>query len=110
MSADREKVYGLLIMQPSQEPQIKAHCFGDCGKISMAGALMDEELGGIFVCRQEVCPHVDKQMDEPLGTTTFHHERGDTTYDVYLRTIKPLAAASPTVDAEGRTPTNNEGD
>ena len=90
MSQAREKVYGLLVMQPSQEPQIRAHCFGDCGKVSMAGGMMDEQLGGIFMCCEEVCPHLLDQTDEPIGTTTFRHERGDTEYDVYLRTIRHL--------------------
>lgn len=84
-----EKVYGLMFMQPSQKGPIKAHCYGDCGKISMSGMICDDHLGGIAICFEEACPYLDKQMEEPLGTTTFYHWRGDTVYDVYLRTVKP---------------------
>ncbi len=82
------KVFGLLIDMPAQQVPIKAHCYGDCAKVSMAGLLNDANLGVIAVCCEIVCPHLDKEMTEPIGTTVFRHERGDTTYDVYLRTVK----------------------
>lgn len=78
------KVYGLLIMEMSQKPLIEKHCFGDCGKASMAGAIMDEHLGGLMVCCEEVCPWLKKQMDgEPYGTTMSFGRP----HEVYLRTI-----------------------
>jgi hypothetical protein len=33
------------------------HCFGDCGKISMAGAIADDQTGGLFVCCEAQCPY-----------------------------------------------------
>lgn len=79
-----EKVYGLMILQPSQEPGITAHCFGDCGKISMAGAIACEQTGGLMVCCEHECPFLEKQMDEPWGTTMSFGRP----HEVYLRTVK----------------------
>ena len=63
-----------------QEPLITEHCFGDCGKALIAG-LMDDMLGALIPCATEQCPHLDKQMDKPLGTA-FHDA------PVFLRKLK----------------------
>lgn len=86
------KVYGLLILVPSQKPLIEKHCFGDCGKISMAGGITDDTVGALMVCCEEVCPWLAKQMDEPYGTTMSFGKP----HEVYLRTItdKPGSAAA----------------
>jgi hypothetical protein len=82
------KVYGLLIMEKSQKPLIEKHCFGDCGKVSMAGAIHDDMLGGLMVCCEEACPWLLKQTDEPYGNTmSFGHP-----HEVYLRTLTDGAA------------------
>ena len=78
------KIYGVLMFHKTQKPLIDAHCFGDCGKISIAGAIVDEDLGGIGVCCHHDCPHLDKQMDEPIGTTQSFGQ----THEVYLRLLK----------------------
>ena len=67
-----------------QEPEITAHCFGDCGKAILA-SLIDEQLGALMPCRETNCPHLDKQMDEALWTDAG----GD---PVFLRRLTPLPA------------------
>lgn len=81
---EAQKVYGLLIFDRKQKPLIDKHCFGDCGKISMAGAIEDAQLGGLFVCCEEECPHLGKQTDEPYGTTMSFGRL----HAVYLRALK----------------------
>lgn len=88
------KVYGLLVMEPSQKPLTEKHCFGDCGKISMAGAIHDDMLGGLMVCCEETCPWLLKQMDkagEPYGTTMSFGRP----HEIYLRTLTDNPARSP---------------
>jgi hypothetical protein len=82
------KVYGLLILEKSQKPLIEKHCFGDCGKISMAGAIQDDRLGGLMVCCEEVCPWLLKQTDEPYGTTMSFGKP----HAVYLRAVTDTPA------------------
>lgn len=77
------KVFGLLVMQPSQKPLIDKHCFGDCGKISMTGAISDPLTGGLMVCCEMKCPWMRAETDEPFGTTMSFGEP----HDVYLRSI-----------------------
>lgn len=84
------KVFGLLALQPSQEPLIKKHCFGDCGKVSAAGAIVDDLLGGLWVCCETQCPWLEKEMDEPYGTTMSF----GMPHEIYLRVIKDTPAAS----------------
>jgi hypothetical protein len=79
-----------MIAQPSQKPGIDAHCFGDCGKVSMAGGIDDDLVGPLFVCCEHECPYLDKQMDEPFGTTNSFGRP----HEVYLRTIKQPATTS----------------
>jgi hypothetical protein len=74
------KLYALVLAV--QEDLITAHCFGDCGKISIGGALIDPDIGALMVCCEEVCPHLKKQMDEPFGTSNMTGE------DIYLRSIQ----------------------
>ncbi len=59
-------IYAVLINIPSQNEASKKHCFGDCGKIICAGLDL-EELGSSFICRQDKCPYMEKQLDEPIG-------------------------------------------
>lgn len=64
-----EKVFGVLFFHKTQKPLIDKHCFGDCGKVSMAGFITDDLVGGLCVCCETTCPWLDKEMDEPYGTT-----------------------------------------
>lgn len=72
------KIFGVLV--ELQDDLIKAHCFGDCGR-AMVGALVDDQLGEILPCSVKECPHLDRQMDEAIGTTSDGLE-------IYLRKIK----------------------
>lgn len=58
------QVWGLAFLAPTQKVAVRAHCFGDCGKISLGGVVMDDHVGGLFVCCHEVCPY---QQDEVRG-------------------------------------------
>lgn len=73
------KIYGVLVS--IQEAQIKQHCLGDCGQ-AIIGALFDEQLGEILPCRTDVCPHLDRQMNEPIGTLASDGS------ELYIRKLK----------------------
>lgn len=83
------KVYGLLAFHEEQRPLIEKHCFGDCGKVSAAGVIMDDAVGGLWVCCEEVCPWLRKQMDEPWGTTMSFGRP----HEVFLRTLSDAPGA-----------------
>jgi hypothetical protein len=70
------------IVFPIQEAQIAAWCWGSCGK-GLVGMI---ELGPYVAigCREEVCPHVEKQATESCGTL----EREDE--PVFLRKLLPV--------------------
>jgi hypothetical protein len=112
-----EKVYGLLIFHKEQKPLIEKHCFGDCGKVSMAGVIADDELGGLYVCSETQCPWLLKQTDEPYGNTMSFGRP----HEVYLRLLTdspsaqgaeaggarpvgPLSKANEPNEQEGRPP------
>lgn len=80
------KLYGLLVQAPNQEAPVNAHCFGDCGKISMAGGIMTW-AGMMMMCCHEDCPHVGIEMDEPIGESAMTGE------PIYLRALKVEDAA-----------------
>ena len=62
-----------------QEKEIQHYCFGSCGKV-IFGLLVDDQLGGLSHCYENVCPFVEKEMDEPFGEV-----RGT---NAYLRKLK----------------------
>jgi len=41
---------------------VEKHCFGDCGKI-LVGAIVDPQLGQLYVCREDICPHQERELD-----------------------------------------------
>lgn len=86
------KVFGLLAVNPEQGPLVTKHCFGDCGKISIGGAIDDPVTGGLMVCCETVCPWLKKEMTEPYGTTMSFGEP----HEIYLRALtdSPKAAAT----------------
>ncbi len=85
------KVFGLITMDKKQQALIQAHCFGDCGKVSMAGAIMDDQLGGLMVCCEVVCPWLGKEMDDPYGTTMSFGKP----HEIYLRALSETPATPP---------------
>jgi hypothetical protein len=64
------KIFALAVKHPEQEPLVNKHCFGDCGKISMGGAVMTQ-VGVTMLCFQEKCPHEVQEMQEPLGAIDY---------------------------------------
>jgi hypothetical protein len=73
-------LYGLIL--GAQEDLITKHCFGDCGKVSMGGALMTEDLGPLLVCCEEACPYLKAQLDESIGTSQMTGE------PIFIRAIQ----------------------
>lgn len=84
------KVWGVAFMAEKQKVAVQRHCFGDCGKISMAGMIDAGELGGLAVCCEPVCPHVAMEMDEPFGDTMSFGKK----HLVYLRALTPEPACT----------------
>lgn len=78
-------LYGLILA--AQEDLITKHCFGDCGKISMGGALMTEDLGPLLVCCEEACPYLKAQLDESIGTSQMTGE------PIFIRAIQSRTTA-----------------
>jgi hypothetical protein len=75
-----ENMYVVVVSR--QEPEITSHCFGDCGR-GILMVMSDPDLGAIEPCRQEECPHLDKQTAVPLWNDINGR-------DVYLRRLVPL--------------------
>lgn len=82
-----EKVFGIACMAPRQKAAVQAHCFGDCGKISMAGGIDSADFGPLAVCCETACPHMQFETPEPYGHTMSFGRP----HDVYLRVLKPVA-------------------
>lgn len=82
------KIWGIAVTAPSQQAALKAHCLGDCGKLSMAGAIDDPMTGGLAVCCEPTCPHTLREFEGYGETMSFgkHHT-------VTLRVLKPEGAA-----------------
>ncbi len=74
------KLYGLLLAH--QEDLITKHCFGDCGQVSIGGALMTEQFGPLLMCAQEACPYLKGQMDESIGNSQMTGE------PIYIRAFQ----------------------
>ncbi len=62
------KLFALPMMIENQKKAHDKHCFGDCGKVSMGGAIEIEEVGPCWVCCEEKCPY-EKGVVGPLGTS-----------------------------------------
>lgn len=92
-ASDAITVYGLTPLAKGQKPLIDKHCFGDCGRVSMAGAINDEQLGPMWVCCEASCPWLLYESAKPVGTTmSFGRE-----HRVFVRLLtdspEPNAAA-----------------
>jgi hypothetical protein len=77
------KVFGVAVLAPKQKAAADKHCFGDCGKISMAGVIADDMTGGLFVCCEPTCPYTAQEM--LYGTTMSFGQP----HEVTLRLLKP---------------------
>jgi hypothetical protein len=77
------RIFGVLLEVESQRRLIEKHCFGDCGKVSVGGFILDDTVGGLAVCCETACPWREREMTEPWGRTMsfgWPHE-------VYLRKL-----------------------
>lgn len=93
------KVWGVAVTAPAQKAAAEAHCFGDCGKISMAGAIADELTGGLFVCSEPTCPYMAREFPDYGTTMSFGRPHAIT-----LRLLQPLARhETPNVGAKAPT-------
>ena len=77
------EVWGIAVMAPTQRQAAEKHCFGDCRKISMAGAIKDDRTGGLFVCCQPTCPYEAHVMPNYGSTMGFGKP-----HTVHLRLLK----------------------
>lgn len=78
-----DKLYGVLF--PVQKKQIEAWCWDSCGH-GLAGAVdLGEGMPHAVPCNESDCPHLDKEMDEPLGETQGR--------PLFLRKLKEVDSA-----------------
>lgn len=66
-------LYCIPMMVETQKKPLDEHCFGDCGKISMGGAITIDEIGPCWVCTHEDCPH-EKGHTEIVGSSEMTGE------------------------------------
>ena len=71
MGQEITEVWGVAVLAPKQKGAADKHCFGDCGKISMGGAIDDPLSGGLFVCCERTCPYEARTIPD-YGTTMSH--------------------------------------
>ena len=64
--------------------RIARYCFGSCGKILVGSILIPVGDGALqaLACREDVCPALDRQMDEAMGTVPHTDE------PLYLRKLR----------------------
>lgn len=87
METKPKEVFGVPGMLATQKAAVDAHCFGDCGKISMGGAIIDEQLGVLLVCCQTTCSYEQEVLRDYGSTTSFGEP-----HIVHLRALKPVEA------------------
>ena len=85
---EQTTLYCIPMMFESQIKPLDDHCFGDCGKISMAGAIDIDEVGPCWVCTQAECQY-EKGHTEIIGTSQM---TGD---PVCIRGLEPQQQNSP---------------
>lgn len=57
-----ELIYALpMMVKPELEKAMQDLCFGSCGKISVAGAIVIEPYGPCWVCCEKECPNLLKE-------------------------------------------------
>lgn len=62
MTGEATEVWGVAVLASKQKAAATNHCFGDCGKISIAGVVHDEKTGGLFICPERTCPYEDQVL------------------------------------------------
>lgn len=77
------EVWGVAAMAPKQKAAVDKHCFGDCGKVSMAGAIVDEVAGPLFVCCERTCPYESETVQNYGSTMSFGQP-----HTVHLRLLR----------------------
>lgn len=82
------KIYALPALIKSQQNAHTQHCFGDCGKVSVAGAIEIQEVGPCWVCTVTSCPY-EKGVIGPVGSSQW---TGD---EVYIRALLPVEVIRP---------------
>lgn len=87
--SDPTEVWGVAVRAPRQTAAAAKHCFGDCGKLSMAGVIDDPVTGGLFVCCEPTCPHETRTVKNYGQTMSFGRP-----HTVHLRMLKPEGEAS----------------
>lgn len=83
------RIYALVFNIRRQREMIQAHCFGDCGKMSMGGAIDIHTLGLCVVCCQAECPHLHDQAG-PFGESELTGDK------VFVRILKHDDGDKPT--------------
>ena len=78
------QIFGLVAGSETQKAAIDKHCFGDCGKISMGGAVINDHVGMLWICCQSACPY-EQEVIRDYGTTESF---GDD-HVLHLRVLKP---------------------
>lgn len=81
------EIWGVAALAPKQKAAFEAHCTGDCGKISMAGAINDDLTGGMFVCCEPTCPYEETVFRKFGETMSFGRP-----HTVHLRILKEEGA------------------
>jgi hypothetical protein len=74
-----------------QIDQIKAWCWGMCGKGIAASIHLDDSFEAM-PCAQpgEACPYLDRDDTEAAGIGNFPSMGDDGEYEIWLRKLKPL--------------------
>lgn len=70
MTTEPENIYCIPMQFENQKEPLKKHCFGDCGKISIGGAIDLGQYGLAWICHEKTCPH-EKGVVGPIGTSEF---------------------------------------
>jgi hypothetical protein len=63
--------------------KVGAICWGECGKGLVGGIGLGRGDGSAIPCAEEVCPYLDRQMSEPMGTVEWNGRE----YAMVLRKI-----------------------
>lgn len=83
-TSETDECWGVSPFAPEQSAPISAHCFGDCGKVSVGSALAAREFGGLFLCRETNCPY-ELSVTRDIGEADLFGK----TYAVHLRVLRP---------------------
>ena len=75
---NNNKLYAVIF--ELQKDQISEWCWGSCG-YGICGAVDFEPFSAV-PCRHSPCPHVEREMDEPMGEVNGE--------SIYLRKLLPV--------------------